>query len=114
MYKFLFMISVYICLCACSPVSYMNVNPSKNNQANFNSDSQYCNAAAQQASANVPSPTYMPNGGPQWGVGTVSGFDANGNVYCHTQGGLKPPPLGGGFSVSCVGCGHEQLSQRFP
>lgn len=35
-------------------------------------------------------------------------------LYCLTQGGLKPPPLGGGFSVSFVGCGHEQLSPRFP
>ena len=31
-------------------------------------------------------------------------------VYCPTQGGVKPPPLGGGFSVSFVVCGHEQLS----
>ena len=30
--------------------------------------------------------------------------------YCPTQGGVKPPPLGGGFSVSFVVCGHEQLS----
>lgn len=35
-------------------------------------------------------------------------------VYCLTQGEVKPPPLGGGFSVSFVGCGHEQLSQRLP
>ena len=25
-----------------------------------------------------------------------------------------PPPLGGGFSVSFAGCGHEQLSQGLP
>ena len=31
-------------------------------------------------------------------------------LYCPTQGGVKPPPLGGGFSVSFVVCGHEQLS----
>lgn len=31
-------------------------------------------------------------------------------AYCPTQGGVKPPPLGGGFSVSFVVCGHEQLS----
>lgn len=31
-------------------------------------------------------------------------------IYCPTQGGVKPPPLGGGFSVSFVVCGHEQLS----
>ena len=35
-------------------------------------------------------------------------------IYCPTQGGVKPPPLGGGFSVSFVVCGHEQLLQRFP
>lgn len=34
----------------------------------------------------------------------------NAVVYCPTQGGVKPPPLGGGFSVSFVVCGHEQLS----
>ena len=31
-------------------------------------------------------------------------------LYCPTQGGVNPPPLGGGFSISCVGCGHECLS----
>ena len=35
-------------------------------------------------------------------------------IDCPTQGGVKPPPLGGGFSVSFVGCWDEQLSQRFP
>lgn len=35
---------------------------------------------------------------------------SNGGFYCPTQGGVKPPPLGGGFSVSFVVCGHEQLS----
>ena len=34
----------------------------------------------------------------------------NDTFYCPTQGGVKPPPLGGGFSVSFVVCGHEQLS----
>ena len=46
-------------------------------------------------------------------VGTVftrwSTYDSM-NIYCPTQGGVKPPPLGGGFSVSFVVCGHEQLS----
>ena len=32
------------------------------------------------------------------------------NIDCPPQGGVKPPPLGGGFSVSFVVCGHEQLS----
>lgn len=27
---------------------------------------------------------------------------------------VYPPPLGGGFSVSFAGCGHEQLSQGLP
>ena len=37
-------------------------------------------------------------------------FPAGARIYCPTQGGVKPPPLGGGFSVSFVVCGHEQLS----
>lgn len=37
-------------------------------------------------------------------------FRTSDGGYCPTQGGVKPPPLGGGFSVSFVVCGHEQLS----
>ena len=45
-----------------------------------------------------------------FGMDSIAAISLMIGVYCPTQGGVKPPPLGGGFSVSFVVCGHEQLS----
>lgn len=43
----------------------------------------------------------------------ISRLSRSSGLLSHSGKGT-PPPLGGGFSVSFVICGHEQLSQRLP